>query len=112
LGTLGGTTSTAISINNNGTIVGSAYNTFGSEHATLFDSIGAGNNIDLDPFGGNRSLAFSINIHKGNKSFKSILFPAPVGSKSVAWVRPTSFMLVKPTICPLWGIRQLDFILD
>jgi probable HAF family extracellular repeat protein len=63
LGTLpGGTRSTALSINNNGQIVGysSTYN--GKYHATLFDSTGAGNNINLRTItDGGDSYAYSIN---------------------------------------------------
>jgi len=50
LGTLGGdrAMSTAFSINNNGQIVGRAYNRSIGVRATLFDPTGAGNNIDLN----------------------------------------------------------------
>ena len=58
LGTLGGNGSEALSINNNGLIVGSAYNSLGYLHAALFDITGVGNNIDL---GGGAGCAYSIN---------------------------------------------------
>jgi uncharacterized membrane protein len=47
LGTLGGTDSTAYSINNNGLIVGGAQDSSGHWRACLFDPTGHGNNIDL-----------------------------------------------------------------
>lgn len=62
LGTLGGSSSWARSISDNGTIVGHSYNTNGEMRATLFDSTGNGNNIDLGALSGFRfSEAFSIN---------------------------------------------------
>ncbi|MHC4559167.1 MAG: PEP-CTERM sorting domain-containing protein [Planctomycetota bacterium] len=61
LGTLGGDQSGAYSINNNGHIVGWAYNSHGDQHATLFDPTGAGNNLDLGIMGGDWSSAVSIN---------------------------------------------------
>jgi uncharacterized membrane protein len=48
LGTLGGRESEAWSINDNGVIVGRALTASGESHATLFDSTGLGNNIDLN----------------------------------------------------------------
>jgi probable HAF family extracellular repeat protein len=51
----------AMSINNNGQIVGYAYNTVGNSLATLFDATGRGNNINLGTLGGAHSWAFSIN---------------------------------------------------
>ena len=62
LGTLGGGTSSAYSINNNNQIVGSSsmpYST--SLHACLFDRTGGGDNIDLGTLGGKNSIAYSIN---------------------------------------------------
>ncbi len=59
LGTLGGSSSVANSINDNGQIVGWAYNSSGGYHACLFDKTGGGgNNIDLGTFGGNCSEAY------------------------------------------------------
>lgn len=61
LGTLGEDTSSASSINNNGQIVGRTSNSpLNQYRAVLFDPTGAGNNIDLDPFG-ETSSASSIN---------------------------------------------------
>jgi probable HAF family extracellular repeat protein len=49
LGTLDGTYSYALAINNNGQIVGNAeINADGDYHACLFDPTGNGNNIDLN----------------------------------------------------------------
>jgi probable HAF family extracellular repeat protein len=48
LGTLGGANSSAYAINDNGLIVGQAFDSFGNEHACLFDPTGLGNNIDLN----------------------------------------------------------------
>lgn len=61
LGTLGGDDSEAYSINNGGQIVGMAVHSSGWPRATLFDSTGSGNNINLDPFGVDESWATSIN---------------------------------------------------
>jgi probable HAF family extracellular repeat protein len=61
LGTLGGTSSAAYSINNNGQIVGYAYDSSGIYRATLFDPTGGGNNIDLGNWLGEQSVASSIN---------------------------------------------------
>jgi probable HAF family extracellular repeat protein len=61
LGTLGGSESMAISINDNYQIVGWAEDIEGNERATLFDPTGAGNNIDLGTLGGAESHARSIN---------------------------------------------------
>ncbi|MGD0597887.1 MAG: DUF3466 family protein [Sedimentisphaerales bacterium] len=62
LGTLGGTDSKAVSINDNGQIVGCAYNLSGNQHACLFDSTGNGNNIYLGTISGlPNSVAASIN---------------------------------------------------
>lgn len=62
LGTLGGKSSNAYSINNREQIVGWATIASGSERATLFDPTGEGNNINLGtlPAGG-ESQASSIN---------------------------------------------------
>jgi probable HAF family extracellular repeat protein len=48
LGTLGGTSSWAQSINNSGQIVGGSYNNSGQSRACLFDPTGQKNNIDLN----------------------------------------------------------------
>jgi len=48
LGTLGGAQSLANSINDAGQIVGQAGSSDGHSRATLFDTTGAGNNIDLN----------------------------------------------------------------
>ncbi len=62
LGTLGGQYSAAISINDNGQIVGCADTTTAQSHATLFDPNGTGNNIDLGTIAGfSRAAAISIN---------------------------------------------------
>jgi probable HAF family extracellular repeat protein len=61
LGTLGGNSSSASSINNSGQIVGWSKDSSGYERATLFDSTGDGNNIDLGALVGNNSHAESIN---------------------------------------------------
>ena len=62
LGTLGGTYSDALGINDNGQIVGRAHIS-GNRYsqATLFDPTGNHNNISLDPFGSSHSGANSIN---------------------------------------------------
>jgi len=52
LGTLGGNESGAYSINNQGQIVGYAYDSSGNFRATLFDPTGGGKNIDLGTLGG------------------------------------------------------------
>ncbi len=51
----------AFSINDNGQIVGVASGITEPYRATLFDSTGGGNNIDLGTLGGTRSWAYSIN---------------------------------------------------
>ncbi|UCF44189.1 MAG: DUF3466 family protein [Planctomycetota bacterium] len=62
LGTLGGQYSAAISINDNGQIVGRAETSDGSTHAVLFDPNGTGNNVDLGTLSGcNFFVAASIN---------------------------------------------------
>jgi probable HAF family extracellular repeat protein len=67
LGTLSGyASSEAFSINNNGQIVGRAYNYDNNSgafytRAILFNPDGSGNNTDLGTLGGNYSAAFSIN---------------------------------------------------
>jgi probable HAF family extracellular repeat protein len=86
LGTLGGNSSVAYSINNNGQIVGRAYNSSGNIRATLFDSIGSGKNIDLGTLGGWESEAMSINdngqivgcAENGLGNIKATLFD-PIG---------------------------------
>lgn len=60
LGTLGGDSSVAYSINNSGQIVGQATDADGHNRATLFDPTGSGNNIDLGGLAGD-SEARSIN---------------------------------------------------
>ncbi len=61
LGTLGGDSSWAYSINDAGQIVGWAENNKGQGRATLFDPTSAGNNRDLYTIGGDESGAYSIN---------------------------------------------------
>jgi probable HAF family extracellular repeat protein len=61
LGTLGGTSSRAQSINDSGQIVGEATNSSGYRRACLFDSTGGGANTDLGTLGGNESRAYCIN---------------------------------------------------
>jgi len=66
LGTLGGRHSTALSINNSGQIVGWAEDSNGNwpqygYYATLFDSTGDGNNINLGTLGGHESMAMAVN---------------------------------------------------
>lgn len=64
LGSLNGYSgSAAISINNNGRVVGFSYNFMVTPdfRATLFDANGTGDNIDLGTLGGQTSFAFSIN---------------------------------------------------
>ena len=61
LGTLGGTSSGASSINDSGQIVGYAYNSSGQSRACLFDSTGGGANTNLGTLGGSQSVAYSIN---------------------------------------------------
>jgi probable HAF family extracellular repeat protein len=66
LGTLGGMNSRALSVNNNGVIVGFAQNSSNNYHATLFDPTGNGNNIDLGVlgtafYGNTYSIAYSVN---------------------------------------------------
>ena len=64
LGTLGGDSSWASSINDIGQIVGRSDNSEYNCHATLFDATGMGNNIDLGTLGGlfnSYSAATSIN---------------------------------------------------
>lgn len=61
LGTLGGNSSAAYSINENGQIVGGAYNSSLNARASLFDPTGGGANIDLGTLGGTQSWASSIN---------------------------------------------------
>ena len=61
LGTLGGNSSAANSVNNSGQIVGDASTVSGKNHATLFDPTGQGNNIDLDPNNTGSSTALCIN---------------------------------------------------
>jgi probable HAF family extracellular repeat protein len=61
LGTLGGYSSDAYSINDTGQIVGMSLNSSVNYHACLFDEMGAGENIDLGTLGGFSSTAWSIN---------------------------------------------------
>lgn len=61
LGTLGGDSSVAYSINDTGQIVGWAEDSEGNERATLFDPTGDGKNIDLGTLRGDESWAYSIN---------------------------------------------------
>ena len=61
LGTLGGTSSRASSINDSGQIVGYATNSSGYKRACLFDSTGGSANTDLGTLGGSQSNAYSIN---------------------------------------------------
>jgi probable HAF family extracellular repeat protein len=62
LGTLGGLSSYANSINNKRQIVGWSGTSQGNNHATLFDPSGGGNNIDLGTLaGGYQSEGRSIN---------------------------------------------------
>jgi len=62
LGTIEGYSygSTAMSVNDNGQIVGVSYS-LSYSRACLFDSTGHGNNINLGTLGGNHSSALSIN---------------------------------------------------
>ncbi len=53
--------SKAQSINDNGQIVGYAYNSAGQSLACLFDSSGGGANTNLGTLGGSQSCAYSIN---------------------------------------------------
>jgi probable HAF family extracellular repeat protein len=73
LGNLGGTSSYAYSINDNGQIVGWAANSSGYERACLFDSTGHGANVDLGTFGGTRSEAYSINNNGQIVGFATII---------------------------------------
>ena len=61
LGTLGGRTSLAFYVNNNGRAVGWAKDRLGDPYATLFDPTGSSNNIGLGAIGGRESSAKSIN---------------------------------------------------
>ena len=61
LGTLGGNSSRAYSINNSGQIVGQAKDASNRMHATLFDPTGNGHNINLGTLSGGSSMALSIN---------------------------------------------------
>ena len=64
LGTLGGTSSCAYSINNSGQIVGSASDSSGTKYACLFDSTGAKVNKNIAPIvsgSRQRGAAYSIN---------------------------------------------------
>ncbi|MCJ7777737.1 MAG: DUF3466 family protein, partial [Sedimentisphaerales bacterium] len=63
LGTLGGASSSAWAIKDNGQIVGKADSnlSYGYAHACLFDSTGSGANMDLGTLGGDYSLALAIN---------------------------------------------------
>ena len=61
LGTLGGSTSLAYSINGSDQIVGYAKNSSGRSRACLFDPPHGTNNIDLGTLGGTDSIAYSIN---------------------------------------------------
>jgi probable HAF family extracellular repeat protein len=61
LGTLGGATSRAYSINDSDQIVGYAEDNQGRLRATLFDPTSTGNNRDLYTIGGDESGAYAIN---------------------------------------------------
>ncbi len=61
LGTLGGNTSSAQSINDNGQIVGMSTNSSNDQRACLFDSTGGGANRDLGTLGYYDSRGYSIN---------------------------------------------------
>ena len=63
LGTLGGDFSSALSVNNNRQIVGTAWDGLGNIKAALFDTTGQANNIDLGKYNvqNEHSCAYSIN---------------------------------------------------
>jgi probable HAF family extracellular repeat protein len=61
LGTLGGSSSHAYSIDDSGQIVGTAWISSGNPHACLFDPSGGGANVDIGTLGGSLSDARSIN---------------------------------------------------
>jgi len=104
LGTLGGRESWAWSINDNGQIVGWAYDISQSIRATLFDPTGGGKNINLRTLGGRYSVATSINDYgqivgwsfDSSERYRAVLFDStgrgwninlgtlPVGVGSVA----------------------------
>jgi probable HAF family extracellular repeat protein len=58
LGTLGGTNSSALDINDSGQVVGSSYNSSGQTHAFLYQN---GAMTDLGTLGGTNSSAYAIN---------------------------------------------------
>jgi probable HAF family extracellular repeat protein len=61
LGTLGGVTSYAWSINDSGQIVGSSWDSSGRERPCLFDPTGGGANTDLRTLGGDSGIARAVN---------------------------------------------------
>jgi len=105
LGTLGGDSSLARSINSSAEIVGYAQDSSGVQRATMFDRSGNGNNIDLnnliDPaLGWELTYATSINDHGWI-----------VGVMSKANYYSHAFLLVPITISPDEQIQEiLDFI--
>jgi uncharacterized membrane protein len=81
LGTLGGTTSVAYSINNNGQIVGEADNSSNFSRACLFDSTGRGANINLGS-----GYAYSINNNGrivGSSSGGAVIFDSTGGGANI-----------------------------
>ena len=90
LGTLGGTQSWGISLNESGQVVGYSYDSSGYLRACLFDSTGGGANIDLGTLGGHSSALGHINnqgqivgIATNTSGWRACLFDSSGGGANI-----------------------------
>jgi probable HAF family extracellular repeat protein len=81
LGTLGGSFSRAVAVNNNGQVVGSSWTLTGETHA--FSWTHAGGLVDLGTFGGTRTEAYAVNEHGQVVGFS--LLPGDSEFRAFSW---------------------------